>query len=150
MAEFMAIGDGRWKKDCSDNECANVYIVEGKDWDDARKHLLRYFSSNRCNVDYLDPRCKECSSHRVAMGVGGRISNGRTRDGMLKAQEGKCAICSKEITFSKGRGGAAVDHNHQTGIIRGILCTRCNNGLGYIEHEEEWLPKALAYLDQHK
>jgi hypothetical protein len=67
---------------------------------------------------------------------------------MSDQQGGVCAICGKpEIT--KDQNGKvrslAIDHDHATGKVRGLLCTRCNVGLVLIEHED--LKKAAeAYL----
>ena len=55
---------------------------------------------------------------------------GLSRDGyasILAKQGGVCAICKKAC--SSGRK-LAVDHNHHTGAVRGLLCVKCNNGLG--------------------
>lgn len=61
---------------------------------------------------------------------------------LLGAQLGGCAVCGKPPTGTKP---LAVDHNHKTGEVRGLLCSRCNCGLGYIEHSD-WLAKAVNYL----
>ncbi len=50
-------------------------------------------------------------------------------DKTLIIQNHKCAICKKELKEIKKN----IDHSHITGIFRGILCSRCNIGLGYIE-----------------
>lgn len=63
-------------------------------------------------------------------------------------QEGVCRICSKpetELTAGK-RKRLAVDHCHVTGKVRGLLCSKCNRGLGYFLEDEVLLLKAIAYL----
>lgn len=65
-------------------------------------------------------------------------------DQMLKSQDGACAVCSKTLGTRPH-----VDHDHVTGKVRGILCARCNSGLGHIDRREEWLKKAQAYLAAH-
>lgn len=40
------------------------------------------------------------------------------------------------------------DHNHDTGVLRGILCRKCNTGLGYVE-KEDFRKKAIEYLGYH-
>lgn len=54
---------------------------------------------------------------------------------MLELQGGKCAICA--TTEPKGNGGKngnfAVDHDHETGRVRALLCHRCNIGIGMLE-----------------
>lgn len=55
-----------------------------------------------------------------------------------------CAICNKEIPpLGKGRH---LDHCHKTNVIRGILCTHCNFGLGNFKDNIESLSKAMEYL----
>lgn len=65
-------------------------------------------------------------------------------DEMLEAQQGRCAICRKHP--KKRRLG--VDHNHRTGRIRGLLCMRCNLGLGKLNDNHETLTAAEIYLSQ--
>lgn len=60
---------------------------------------------------------------------------------MLDAQNGKCAICDAEQSFQ-----LAVDHDHQTGLTRGLLCRNCNQGLGYFGDDPERLLRAINYL----
>jgi hypothetical protein len=60
---------------------------------------------------------------------------------LLLAQGGTCAICHKPPYKKK----LAVDHNHLTGKIRGLLCTRCNIGIGYLA-TPELLELAANYL----
>jgi hypothetical protein len=64
-------------------------------------------------------------------------------DAMLAAQNGRCAICR---TRTPGGKGWAVDHCHDEGHVRGILCPQCNTGIGLLRHDSEILRAALAYL----
>ncbi len=60
-------------------------------------------------------------------------------DELYAQQEGRCAIC--------GVGGAlSVDHNHETGVVRGLLCHACNTGLGGLKDSPELLLRAVEYL----
>lgn len=67
--------------------------------------------------------------------------------GMLEEQGGVCQICRK--TNADGRR-LSVDHNHETGVIRGLLCTKCNLGLGYFNDSSNTLEDALLYLREHE
>ena len=67
---------------------------------------------------------------------------------MYEAQEGNCACCG--IHESKFKRQLNVDHNHTTGEIRGLLCNRCNPGIGYFEESVERLEMAIAYLTKFK
>jgi hypothetical protein len=62
-------------------------------------------------------------------------------DALLAKQGGVCAICRQH---SKRR--LCVDHCHLTGTVRGLLCDRCNLGLGYLKDDQASLVAALAYL----
>jgi len=61
---------------------------------------------------------------------------------LLNRQGGKCLICKKDIIKNK----ACVDHNHETGRVRGLLCDRCNHGLGNFKDNIELLQLAIEYL----
>ncbi len=66
---------------------------------------------------------------------------------MFQDQNGRCAICG---TLDTGSTGVFfIDHNHQTGKIRALLCHSCNTGLGYFKENIENLLKAVNYLRLH-
>lgn len=67
-------------------------------------------------------------------------------DAMLDAQGGGCAICGNTAS-GDGRGHRLhVDHCHESGQVRGILCAACNLGLGKFADDSERLRAAVAYL----
>lgn len=63
----------------------------------------------------------------------------------FKAQGEQCAICG--TTDMKQERQLHLDHNHTTGQLRGVLCSKCNRGLGHFNDCEELLQKAILYLD---
>lgn len=65
-------------------------------------------------------------------------------DALLARQDGRCAICRDE---SNGRMWH-VDHDHNTGAVRGILCDKCNRGLGHYDEDAALLIKAAEYLER--
>lgn len=67
-------------------------------------------------------------------------------DNMLKEQNNSCAICKKHTSHFKKR--LAVDHNHKTGKIRGLLCYRCNRLYVGI-HTLETAIKITEYLKKY-
>lgn len=71
---------------------------------------------------------------------------------MAEAQDHKCAICGKPE--QEERGGytrhLAVDHSHEDGTVRGLLCQSCNTGLGKFRDDPVILARAIAYLAKHK
>jgi hypothetical protein len=68
---------------------------------------------------------------------------------MLDAQDGRCAICTRTETRTvAGRVfRLAVDHDAETGQVRGLLCTWCNMGIGHFDHDIARLRAAIAYLE---
>ena len=71
-------------------------------------------------------------------------------DKTLALQGGGCAICHTKEVGRKGHTHLHVDHDHATGIVRGLLCDRCNKGLGYFKDNESSLASAAEYLEKHK
>ncbi len=69
---------------------------------------------------------------------------------VLHTQNFCCAIC--ESVFVAGRRSAlnaCVDHDHATGRLRGLLCRRCNQGIGLLQDSGGVAEKAAAYLKRH-
>jgi hypothetical protein len=62
-------------------------------------------------------------------------------DQMLYKQNNKCAICQHEF-----KDTPCVDHNHNTGKVRGLLCRKCNLGIGFLKDNETMLHNAVKYL----
>jgi len=65
-------------------------------------------------------------------------------DDILKSQNGGCKICGKQC---KSGRKLAVDHDHKTKKVRGILCMNCNKGIGHFLDDPILLKKALTYLE---
>lgn len=65
-------------------------------------------------------------------------------DAILNKQNGCCAICNTHSLAFKRR--LAVDHNHETGKVRGLLCMFCNTALGKFEDSVDILNRAINYL----
>jgi len=129
------------------------------------------FSPQRGALDGHRNDCKPCNSERVmrwrdanqdrALDAHLRRTFGITlaeyRE-LLVAQGGVCACCGEPPTVALGipsrRQGRAVrprlvvDHDHETGEIRGLLCSPCNRGIGFLGDSSEGVRRALAYLER--
>jgi len=70
---------------------------------------------------------------------------------MLEAQGGVCAICGQPEAqkFAGKLKRLSVDHDHQTGRARALLCSACNAIIGYGQDDKARLQKAIAYLEAH-
>ncbi|MCY0952407.1 endonuclease VII domain-containing protein [Streptomyces sp. H27-S2] len=97
---------------------------------------------NATASDGLSTRCKAC---RAVQGRASHLkrSYGITeaqRDEMIASQDGLCVIC---------RLGPAehVDHDHQTGRVRGVLCFSCNAALGQFKDRPDVIRRAAAYVE---
>lgn len=133
------------------------------------------FHKKPTNKDGLDKRCKKCSSlyhkNHYVKNILVEREKRRLRDEsyrrdnpeavkssklkyrygitleekekMIDNQGGKCAVCDRPII-----GKSCVDHNHQTGQVREILCGLCNTGLGAFGDNVEILKNAINYLQK--
>lgn len=68
---------------------------------------------------------------------------------LLVKQNMCCALCDVQHDTSKKRGRLYVDHDHETGKVRALLCHNHNVMLGHAEDSIETLEKAIKYLKQH-
>ena len=64
---------------------------------------------------------------------------------LLERQAGRCAICRKPPQTRR----LAVDHDHKTGHIRGLLCPRCNRCIGLFQDRLDLLQRAASYLESN-
>ena len=67
---------------------------------------------------------------------------------ILKKQNDRCAICERPSKYHKK--DFFVDHNHKTGKVRGLLCTKCNFALGQFDEDIKILNNAIKYLRKYK
>lgn len=116
---------------------------------------LEGFYRNRREKDGRASYCAECSK---AYNAKWRTANARRYkhlmlkawtgtgieeyEALLKKQGGRCALC---LGLPKAKG-LAVDHDHTTGRVRGLLCIHCNTGLGQFRELPLLLERAAAYL----
>ncbi|MEV0493848.1 endonuclease VII domain-containing protein [Streptomyces atratus] len=97
---------------------------------------------NRTASDGLSTRCKTC---RAIEGRAGHLQRqyGMTeaeRDEMISSQMGICTICPAAPAMH-------VDHCHETGRVRGVLCFNCNSAIGKLGDDPDTLRRAIAYLE---
>lgn len=71
------------------------------------------------------------------------------KEDMVRQQENKCACCNNTFRDTS-RGHACIDHDHQTGKVRDILCDRCNTALGWVQEDIELCENLIAYIRKHK
>lgn len=108
------------------------------------------FGIRRNNTDGLHTRCKSCEArYRKDRSTAAAMQylnlSVDAFDAAWQAQNGKCALCSCDLDRSTRRG-CHVDHCHETGRFRGLLCGGCNTALGKLGDTPEALQRALAYV----
>lgn len=117
------------------------------------------FNKKKQAKDGLHPSCKECKNaherkHRdpgysrktnLKRSYGMSLSDYQR---MFETQGGVCAICKQpERVVRRGRLiNLSVDHCHKTGVVRGLLCSSCNRGIGKLKDSPAILKNALLYL----
>lgn len=136
-----------------DREAYNAYMREwtakNKESVNAKRREARKSDPERVSLDNQRRReRRDPLQHRSTM-----LKNnyGIGLDEYLKMyddQGGKCAICDKSKPDS-GRGGLVVDHCHDKGHVRKLLCSHCNTGLGQFKDDVHLLAKAIDYLSQY-
>lgn len=133
-----------------------------------------FYSDKRNKTGLLLSKCKECYAARwqnltrdeqdirnqryretrkanpeLHRGYNLKCKYGITReqyDTMYRDQDGRCAICGRSSDeFAKS---LAVDHDHETRRVRGLLCPKCNTGLGNFADNVDSLKSAIEYLEK--
>ncbi|KPI16302.1 Recombination endonuclease VII [Actinobacteria bacterium OK074] len=136
---------------------------DAKECGKCRRNLpLASFARDRNRRDGLQVHCRECvaqygAAHyrrrREAEGKAVRAVEGRAdhlkrnyglteaeRDAMVVSQRGLCVICLKAPAVH-------VDHCHETGRVRGVLCFNCNSAIGKLGDDPDAVRRAAAYLE---
>lgn len=98
------------------------------------------FGKNGGRISGLDDCCKKCRNPKIVakrfnISVGDYLS-------MREKCGNVCEICGNSDDK------LAVDHCHSTGVIRGMLCNRCNRGIGYFKDSVDLLKETIKYLER--
>ena len=128
------------------------WIRDGRN-DRQRTHCKRGHPYDEKNTYwYKDPKgylirvCRACNKlHNTMRQRLYGVSRERYEQ-MVAEQNGVCAICGGP----PGERSLNVDHDHATGQVRSLLCTRCNIGIGGFRDDPTLILKALAYLERWK
>lgn len=112
----------------------------------------RYVGYKRCvnchrlrARNYPPPSAEKRKSYNLKTTYGISLESAKW---IADEQEWKCAICGIALKLDNARKFFNIDHHHGTGQIRGILCNKCNAGLGYFRDNPRLLRKAATYLDE--
>lgn len=136
-----------------------AYYAANKDkWTGRTPEQQERYNATRRERYARDPQYREAVKRQARAVPSGSAAEKRRRrlmleysitveqyDAMLAEQDGGCAICGTRIADRAGRRHY-VDHCHETGIVRGVLCSACNSGLGHFKDNRDLLYRAIEYL----
>ena len=141
-------------KSCNSERCKNArarHKNENRNQDYSKEKLLWctgcqqkkssfYFHKCKSNTSGFASYCKPCCLVKFRKHRYGVTAN--ALGDMIKQQDNKCAICGDNFEEK-----ICVDHNHNSGVVRGLLCNGCNVGLGAFRDNADILGKAISYLE---
>lgn len=119
------------------------------------------FNKSKLGKFGIHNQCRQCTKLWKPSSEALKISRQKTRewnrkklsgftqedfDNKLKEQGYKCAICG---TVDPGKTNWHADHDHKTGQKRGVLCHKCNTGLGLLKDDVDVLCAAIEYLNHY-
>jgi len=114
------------------------------------KSLSEYHRDHRKNSKKTHvSRCKVCAGKYFRNHDLKRNYNITLEDfnRMFAEQEGCCAICHTHQSECKGK--LNVDHNHETGQVRALLCGKCNRALGLLQENKRTIKNMLDYVEHY-
>ena len=104
------------------------------------KHCNEPLTSSRNGLS-----CKTCKNGLDRYGL-----NKLQQKQLLESQNNACAICEEDVKLHVGNNfNGVIDHNHETGKVRGVLCGHCNVALGKLESNgklDKFIENASDYL----
>lgn len=120
----------------------------------AKETYRRYFDANREDVlrrsrdrRRTNPPPSASQNARFLRSYGITVDD---RDDLIDSQKGLCAICGQPPMGKRQHGVLHVDHDHETGRVRAMLCSNCNLGLGKFKDDPDLLARAAQYVYMHK
>ena len=145
---------------CCSRDCSELHKYSPER--QAKKYPQGYFKEKICKASscgkhfqpkapsqhYCSDECRGYNSYYMrSYGI-----TEATYQRMLAKQNSKCAICKSEgfLMGEQHKVKLVVDHCHETGKVRSLLCHNCNRGLGLFQDNTKILTKAISYLQKHR
>lgn len=135
----------KWQQEHKEQAAATARAYRKKNVKKLRRARRAWYKRN---AEYMRARRRETRLERRLT----RFEHGLDRRGyesLLAIQEGRCAICRCEQETTRRKHRLSIDHCHETGKARGLLCSTCNTGLGMFKDSVAFLRIAADYLEQH-
>jgi hypothetical protein len=125
-------------------ECRKIYLKKRKSYDSASRK--DYYEAVKHTEEYYYTYRNRHLKHKYGISI-------NDYNNMVEEQGSSCAICSQKFDLSdqhvERKHSLVVDHCHKTGVVRGLLCDKCNRGLGYFKDSPSFLKEAIRYLNEH-
>jgi len=159
---------------CHDSHKADLKTSEFKTCSVCEQSKPRFSSFHTTKTGYSVAACNECRNKRNKLDYQNNIkkyredakerwiNNGfkakikqkygldiKDYNYLLTMQDNKCAICGSDKPGAKCRS-FPIDHDHKTNMVRGLLCTKCNHGLGMFLDNPKFLRDAATYIEMWK
>lgn len=130
-----------WCKTCDAKYGAsNAYKKSKSSWIEANPNYSKeYYKANK---DWLLPLKRKKEQNKKYKNIQRYNITMEQYDQMLQEQNGGCKICKNVPVKRK----LAIDHDHKTNKVRGLLCNNCNTGIGMFKDNTELLSSAINYL----
>jgi hypothetical protein len=109
------------------------YVSERREW------LRTYIAKNRLDPVWVERYREKYKNYAYKKKYKMSLLDKET---MLNNQGSSCLMCEKKMELDRN---CHVDHNHNTGVVRGLLCGSCNTGLHFVENKT-FLANAQRYL----
>jgi hypothetical protein len=122
-------------------QCSKCGTTNNIGWDSVRdrpKRLCRD-CANKVQKAHRDKQRKDATRRQI------RRTHSLTEEQLQWLEEqaaGKCMLCGEP----PGLKPLCIDHGHADGAVRGLICTRCNIGLGFFKDDSDLFERAAAYL----
>lgn len=118
--------------------CKPCHIETASDWAKANRESRREYNREwaRQNPDKV-----KASKRKTTYGI-----SEDDYAALRLAQNAKCAACHDTL---QGGRREAIDHSHESGVVRGILCCWCNKALGHAKENADRLRALASYVEQH-
>lgn len=127
------------------SKCKDIKILNEFHKDKANKATGYASLCKICKLEYDKSKAKHTYGKKLERTFGITIME---YDQMLILQNNKCLLCERDRkSFNKN---FAVDHCHNTGKVRGLLCQQCNVALGMFDDNPELIRKAADYVESYK
>lgn len=130
-------------RECNDKYNKNGLVLKNRICTccNIEQHINQFVSKNNKYSKKVCNKCINLKKYNI---------NYKQYLNILRLQNNFCAICQKEETVQHSNRdkelSLSVDHCHETGKIRGLLCNKCNRGLGYFKDNIKLLENSIKYL----